>query len=228
MIKHLFKFNRVILIFFIIAILISSVLITYKAKEATGKEILNAYDVIRTFKMEGISFKPATLLYSKDYMIEDTEPTIYNDYRGNYLFIYTFNSFVEREAKFKDEYGLIQKFAFTLKEKTYYPRLFRVKNLQLVYAIPYPNEESDQAIYDYLKKIDRVIFTGLNAGKEIVFTGESPSWTAKVSIKYYEHFWTDSENKVRYERYHTKAPTITYKGQIPEKPVPLLPVHFPR
>lgn len=71
------------------------------------------------------------------------------------------------------------------------------------------------------RKVDQVIFTDLNAGEEIVFTGGSASWEAKVSVRYYEHWWNDGENKVQYESYYTDATTITYKGQIPEQAIPM-------
>jgi len=187
-------------------------------REIAGKEIINAYDVIQTFKMEGINFKPEMLLFPKEYKVEDTEPMIYKDSQGNLLFIYTFDSFVERRESFR-EYEHINRFAFTLEDSTYLPRFYSVKNLQLVYLMAYPDKEKAQAAIDYRRKVDQVIFSNLNNGKEIVFTGESPSWKAKVSVRYYEHWWTDGENKLQYESYHIEAPTISYKGKIPKQPV---------
>jgi len=187
-------------------------------REIAGKEIINTYDVIQTFKMEGINFKPETLFYAKEYKVKDTEPTIYKDSQGNLLFIYTFNSFVERRESFK-EHEYISRFALTLKDNTYLPRFYSVKNLQLVYLMAYPDKENAQAAIDYRRKVDQVIFANLNNGKEIVFTGESPSWEAKVSVRYYEHWWTDSENRRQYESYHIEAPTINYKSQIPNQSV---------
>ena len=152
------------------------------------------------------------------YKVGDTEPTIYKDTEGNLLFIYTFASFVERQRNFlEDEQRKL--FAYTLDEKQYVSKPYSVKNLQLIYATAYPSQENIQAVSDNLRKVAQVIFTDLNAGKEIVFTGESPNWEAKVSLRYYQHWWTDSENKAQYESYHNAAPTINYKGQIPKQSV---------
>ena len=197
-----------------------TVLMGYKVGEVAGKEIINVQDVLKTFEIEGIIFKPETSLNPKVYKVGDTEPTIYKDSQGNVLFIYTFGSFVERRGNFR-EFERSDRFSFTLKENTYSSKLYSVKNLKLVYATAYPSQENTQAVIDNLRKVDQVIFTDLNAGEEIVFTGGSPSWEAKVSLRYYEHWWTDSENKLQYESYHTDASTITYKGQIPEQTIPM-------
>jgi len=213
------KYTSAFFVFLVILILTSSVFITYKAREVAGKEILNAHDVIRTLKMNGIALKPDSSLNPEDYRIADCEPSIYKDSHGNELLIYTLRSFVERQ---QNEFELFDKLSIALQSKPYIPKLYSVKNLQLIYLIPYPFKEKDQVVYDYIAKISRVIFKDLNDGKEIVFTGESTSWKAKITVKYYEHRWTDdSENKVHHESYHTKTPSITYKGQIPEHPVPL-------
>ncbi|MCO1603291.1 hypothetical protein [Desulfosporosinus nitroreducens] len=216
-----FKYTSAFFVFLVTLVLTSSVFVSYKAREAAGKEILNAHDVIRTLRMHGIVLKPESSLNPEDYKIEDTEPTIYMDSRGNQLLIYTLRSFVERQQKF-NEFELLDKLSLALQDKTYYSKLYKVKNLQLIYIIAYPFKEKHQVVNDYMMKISKVIFKDLNDGKEIVFTGESASWEAKVTVKYYEHWWTDdSENKVHHESYHTKNPTITYKGQIPEHPVSL-------
>lgn len=219
--KDTLKYMTGIFVCLLILILTGSVFLSHKAdkvaREIADKEILTAHDVIQTLKIKGITFEPETSRDPQDYKIEDTEPTIYQDSHGNFLFIYRFASFVERPNYFS-EFPLKEKFSFTIEEKTYITKLYRVKNLLLFYSYPY-QETNQQAVSNYLAKIDQVIFTHLNAGKEIVFTGESPSWKAKVTVKYYEHRWTDSENKVHYESYHTKAPTIHYKGQIPEQPL---------
>ena len=125
-------------------------------------------------------------------------------------------SFVERQKNFLD-YERKDQSSFTLDEKPYLSKPYSVKNLQLIYATAYP--ENTQAVNEYLRKVDQVIFTDLNAGKEIVFTGESPNWEAKVSSRSYQHWWTDSEKKAQYESYHNEAPTINYKGQIPKQSV---------
>ncbi|MCO5387467.1 hypothetical protein [Desulfosporosinus sp.] len=215
------KYTSAFFVFLVTLILTSSVFVSYKAREAAGKEILNAHDVFRTLKMHGIVLKPESSLNPEDYKIEDTEPTIYKDSHGNQLLIYTLRSFVERQQKF-DEFELLDKLSLALRDKNYYPKLYRVKNLQLIYLIAYPFKEKDQVVNDYMMKISKAIFKDLNDGKEIVFTGESASWEAKLTVKYYEHRWTDdSQNKVHHESYHTKTPTFTYKGQIPEHPVPM-------
>lgn len=203
----------------VILILASSVFITYKAGEAAGKNILNVHDVVQTFKLRGIIFKSEPLPNSIDSKVEGAEPAIYRDSYGNLLLIYTFNSFKEREEKF-DKFEQHKRFSFTLNEINYFPRFFDVKNLQLVYLTAQPSQDNYQAVFRNLQKIDQVIFTNLNAGKEIVFTGQSLSWDGKVSLKYYEHWWTDSENKLLYhESYHTDTRTIRYKGEIPKQPV---------
>jgi len=209
-----------IFIFIVILILTGSVLVGYKAEagEVARKEIINEQDVLHTFEIAGINFKPETSLNSKDYKVGDTELTIYKDSQGNVLFIYTFSSFVERQKNFP-EYERSDPFSFTLDKQTYISKFYSVKNLQLVYAIAYPSNENTQAVIDNLRKVDQVIFTDLNAGEEIVFTGGSSSWKAKVSLRYYEHWWTDGENKSHYESYHDVAPTINYKGQIPAQTV---------
>lgn len=71
-----------------------TVFMGYKVEEVAGKEIINAQDVLKTFEIEGITFKPEISLNSKEYKVGDTEPTIYKDSQGNVLFIYTFGSFV--------------------------------------------------------------------------------------------------------------------------------------
>jgi len=191
-------------------------LMGYKVGEVATKEIINVQDVLKTFEIEGITFKPETSLNSKEHMVGDTEPTIYKDSQGNVLFIYTFGSFVERQKNYlqNEQRDLV---SFTLDEKTYLSTPHSAKNLQLVYATAYPSQENTQAFNDNLRKVNKVIFTDLNAGKEIVFTGESPNWEAEVSLKYYEHWWTDSDNKAQYESYHNEVPTIKYIGQIPEQ-----------
>ena len=189
-----------------------------KVGEVAGKEIINAQDVLLTFEIEGITFKPETSLNSKEYKVGNTEPTIYKDSQGNVLFIYTFGSFVERQRNFPENEQR-KLFSYTLDEKPYVSKPYSVKNLQLIYATAYPSQENNQAVSDNLRKVAQVIFTDLNAGEEIVFTGESPSWEAKVSLRYYQHWWTDSENKAQYESYHNEAPTINYKGQIPKQSV---------
>src|SRR5665648_435224 len=189
-----------------------------KVGEVAGKEIINAQDVLKTFEIEGISFKPETSLNSKEHIVGDAEPAIYKDSEGNILFIYTYGSFVERQKNYlqNEQRDLV---SFTLDEKTYFSRPQSAKNLQLVYATAYPSQENTQAVNDNLRKVNKVIFTDLNAGKEIVFTGGSPNWEAEVSLKYYEHWWTDSEKKVQHESYHNEVPTIKYKGKIPEQTV---------
>ncbi|KUO76730.1 MAG: hypothetical protein APF81_11720 [Desulfosporosinus sp. BRH_c37] len=209
-----------IFVFLVILILTGSIFMGYKVGEVAGKEIINTHDVLQTFEIEGITFKPETSIYPKEYMVEDTEPIIYKDSQGNLLFIYTYGSFVERRENFRENM-MRDQFSFTLKDKTFFSKLYNVKNLELVYAIAYPSIENTQAVINKLRKVDQVIFTDLNAGEEIVFTGESPSWEAKVSLRYYEHWWTDSKNKLQYESYHTHAPTLTYKGQIPEQAIPM-------
>ena len=111
--------------------------------------------------------------------------------------------------------------SITLGDKTYLSKHYSVKNLQLVYSIPYPSKENTQATIDHLKKVDQIIFSDLNAGKEIVLTAESPSWEVKIPIRYYEHWWSDSERKLHYECYATDATTFTYKGPIPEHTIPM-------
>ena len=180
-----------IFIFLVILILTGSVLMGYRVGEAARKEIISEQDVLHTFNIEGINFKPETSFNSKDYKVGDTEPTIYKDSHGNVLFIYTFGSFVERQRNFEQR----DPFSLTLDEQTYLSKLYSVKNLQLVYATAYPTQENTQAVINNLRKVDQVIFTDLNAGEELVFTGGSSSWEAKVSLRYYEHWWTDSENK---------------------------------
>ena len=189
-----------------------------KVGEVAGKEIINAQDVLKTFEIKGITFKPETSLNSKDYKVGDNEPTIYKDSEGNVLFIYTFASFVERRRNFL-EYELRNLFSYTFDEKPYVSKPYSVKNLQLIYATAYPSHENSQAFGDNLRKVAQVILTDLNGGEEIVFTGESPNWEAQVSLRYYQHWWTDSENKVQYESHHDEAPTIKYKGQIPDQTV---------
>lgn len=189
-------------------------------REIAVKELLNAHDVIQTFRIAGINFTPEALLYPKDYKVQDTEPTTYKDTQGNFLFIYNFDSFVERQKNFRENEQRDQ-FSFTLDEKTYFSKFYSVKNLELVLSIAYPDKENAQAVIDYLRKVDQVIFTNLNAGEEVVFTGESPSWESKVLVRYYEHWWTDRENKLQYECYSTDATAITYKSQIPVQAVPM-------
>lgn len=189
-----------------------------KVGEVAGKEIIDAQDVLAIFEVAGITFRPETSLNSKEYMVKDAEPTIYKDSEGSLLFIYTFGSFVERQRNFT-YYKQSDKSSFTLNGKTYLSKPHSAKNLQLIYATAYPLQKNVQAGSDNLRKIDQIIFADLNGGEEIIFTGGSPSWEAKVSLKYYEHWWTDSVNTSHYESYHDEAPTINYKGQIPEQMV---------
>ena len=191
-----------------------------KVGEVAGKEIINAQDVLKTFEIEGITFKPEASLSSIEYKVGDTEPTIYKNSEGNVLFIYTFASFVERQRNFL-EFEQRDLFSYTFDEKPYVSMPYNVKNLHLIYATAYPSQENTQAVSDNLRKVSEVIFSELNAGKEIIYTGESPSWDAQVSLKYYEHWWTDSDNKAQYESYHNEVPTINYKGQIPKQSVQL-------
>ncbi|EGW38044.1 hypothetical protein [Desulfosporosinus sp. OT] len=203
-----------------IFILSGSVFIDHKVEEAASREIINAHDVIQTFRIEGINFLPETSLNPQEFRAKDTEPTIYKDSQGNLLFIYRYGSFVERRENFRE---LEQRniFAFAFEGKSYFSKQYSVKNLELVYSITYLYNANPQAVKDKLKKVDQVIFTDLNAGKEVVFTGDSPSWDAKLSLRYYEHWWTDSDDKLQRDSHHTETTTITYKGQIPEHPVPM-------
>lgn len=208
-------------VFLAILILTGSVFMGYKAGEIAHKEIINAQDVIQTFKNKGITFKSETSLYPKEYKVEDTEPSIYKDSQGNLLYIYTFGSFVERERNFID-YQSENPSLITLDEKIYISKHYKAKNLQLVYTIAYPSKEKSQAIIDYLKRVDQIIFSDLNDGEELVLSAESPSWEVKNSIRYYQHWWTNSENRLHYESYATDAITLTYKGQIPvQKTIPI-------
>lgn len=212
--------KNTIFVFLVILILTGSLFMGYKVGEVAGQEIINAHDVIQTLKTKGIPFKSETSLYPNEYKVNDSEPAIYKDAQGNLLLIYSFGSFVERQRNFS-EYQSVAKMSFTLGEKTYLSKHYRAKNLQLVYAIPYPSKENTQATIDHLKRFDQIIFSDLNAGKEIVLTAESPNWKVKIPIRYYEHWWRDSESKLYYECYATDATTFTYKGQIPEQTIPI-------
>ncbi|ODA42849.1 hypothetical protein [Desulfosporosinus sp. BG] len=203
-----------------IFILSGSVFIDHKVEGAANREIINAHDVIQTFRIEGINFLPETSLNPQEFRVKDTEPTIYKDLQGNLLFIYPYSSFVERRENFRwFEQGNI--FAFTFEGRSYFSKQYSVKNLELVYSITYLYNANPQAVVDNFKKVNQVIFTDLNAGKEVVFMGDSPSWDVKLSLRYYEHWWTDSDDKLQCDSYNTETTTIIYKGKIPEHPVPM-------
>ena len=77
-----------------------TVLMGYKVGEVAVKEIINVQDVLKTFEIKGITFKPEALLSPKEYKVGDTEPTIYKDSQGNVLFIYTFGLLCREAEKF--------------------------------------------------------------------------------------------------------------------------------
>lgn len=206
---------------FLVILLTASVFVSYNAGEAAGEVILAERDVIRTLRSEGITFNPENSLNPDEYKVGDTKPAIYINEYGNLLFIYTFDSFLERREHYRAS-ELLDMFSFTLDENNYYSNFYNVKNLLLVFAFAH-NERTDfKALDEYNRKVSDIIFSDLNQGEQLVFTGEGVNWEGKVVVQYYEHWWEDqnNHNKVHYDSYHTEAPSLTYKGQIPEETIP--------
>lgn len=213
------------IIFLLLAILAGTAVLSYKSGSIAAKEILTAKDVLVTMKAQRINFKPEDSLRPENYEFSGMTPEIYKDGRDNLLFIYTFESFKERQQTREHELAemLGQKLnpeGLKQKNKIFYVQPYRAKNILLAYALPFTNnigeQENNQIASNDLERMNQIIFSELNDGRELIFTGQGQNWAAKVTLRYYENWWTDQENKMHYESWHTEQHELTFKGKTRE------------
>lgn len=198
-------------IIFLLVILTLMVSLNYEATAFSAKEILTAEDVLLTMKAQRVPFNAENSLKPGEYKIGDAVPDIYKDSRGNLLFIYTYHSFVECRAN-RSRPDIIK----ILSQKpggNIFCRLYTAKNLLLAYVAAANDEESYQLYCMDMKRIEQIIFTELNDGHQLTFAGQGKNWDAKITQRYYEHWWTDENNKTYYDSWHMTQPELRFKGK---------------
>lgn len=192
----------------------------YKAGSAAPKDILSVNDVTRTLKKTGLALTPDSALNPEDYKMGDQVPSIYKLNAGENLFIYCFTSIGERNTEFREweeknrpiNGGMVQNM-FTAQGK--FSRQYAAKNTLIVCTLskfPDTEAEFEQKVSPLLTTLSKAIFYNLNDGQKIVFQGESNHWKGKVTLNYYQHFWSDEQGVLRYDSWNHELPTLEFKG----------------
>lgn len=178
----------------------------YKIGEQPTKDILTLASIVKTFEKQGLPLKEDKLKSPDNYILNGVKPFIFSVGKDkDTILIYTFNSFVEREAiAGKDSISN----AFSLQKVSY-----NAKNTYLVYiAAKVPKTDQDMSSITKTKDlISNIVFKYLNDGKEVTYKGDSTSWSGTVTLKYYEHWWKDPAGVLNYESYNTQDPVIKYR-----------------
>lgn len=105
---------------------------------------------------------------------------------------------------------------FTLKlgNNTFFPH-YNAKNL-LTYAIPFKDYESFQSAGEAMERMSQLVFNELNGGRQLTFVGQGKYWDAKITERYYEHWWVDENNRMYYDCWSNIRPELRFKGKTKE------------
>ncbi|MBC8059171.1 MAG: zf-HC2 domain-containing protein [Clostridiaceae bacterium] len=178
----------------------------YKIGEKPKSDLLTLNTIVKTFEKRGLPLKKDTSKSPDNFLLSGVKPVIYSIGKNkDTLLVYTFKSFVEREdivntTNFNNPYSL-QEIGYN------------AKNTFLVYMpSQISNTETEmKSILETKGLISNIVFKYFNDGKQIIYKGESTSWTGTFTLKYYEHWWKDETGLLTYESYNDPYQVINYK-----------------
>lgn len=205
-IKRLKRWSAAILVI-ALAIFITIGTMAYKIGENSKNKLLTSKSIAKTFKNQGIILnKDNSPIDDEDY-IGGIKPSVYKiNSTEDKLLIYIFDSFVIRK-NIVDE-SMKYNDVFSFKYTTY-----AANNAFLIYK-PSKTPESENEINNMVQTINSIgdtVFTDLNSGKILTFTGESENWEGTFKVKYYENWFEDENGVSHYDSYSTTHPSLKYK-----------------
>jgi len=178
----------------------------YKIGEKPKNDLLTLNTIVKNFEKQGLPLKEDNSKSPDNYILSKVKPAIYSIGKNkDTLLVYTFKSFVERED--------IVKAATVNNPYSFQEIRYNAKNTLLVYITSQiPKTGAQMKSFSEIKGlISKIVFKYLNDGKEIIFKGESTSWSGTFTLKYYEHWWQDETGLIKYESYKDQYPVINYK-----------------
>lgn len=192
------KFSKTVLIVLFLIITAESLGCSIEATSSKG--LLTLETVVETFEKEGILLKENVSKSPDAYELNHTEPAIYwiGTTQDN-LLIYIFDSFVDESVD--DNKSFIERVPFV------------ARNALIFYmpsTIP-QNQDELKPLLETKKSISDIVFKHLNNGKEVIYKGESEHWEAKVTLKYYQNWWDDENDKRHYQSNSNAHHEIKYK-----------------
>ena len=156
----------------------------YEDELLQDDNLLALTEVVEALQAEGLTLTSSRARAPGNLALTEIKPFTYSiDDQPFNLFIYVYQSAHDRRDA---HYGWGDSM-FSESER-YYD--FHAKNIVLLFGpvkIEQMSEEELSAGGKIIRTIRKVIFEQLNQGERIVFTGESPSWTARIFVDQYRH-----------------------------------------
>lgn len=186
-------------------------------------EPISVKDVKTALIAAGLQFTETSEFTPDDYIVNDLRPTIYSIKPGQHvLMLYEFGSIALRnEAGWTAGSGNIISNQFPLKDK-WLAQAYTAKNVLIINMLNYEKLVTAEGIPQVSADIQKASVAlnqavlALNEGQTLVFADKSNNWDARLTVKYYQHWYEDSTDTSHIEQVSKGDWRVKYLGDEPE------------
>ncbi|MCF8012201.1 MAG: hypothetical protein K9L56_13075 [Clostridiales bacterium] len=178
--------------------------------------LLDLNQIKSLFKKEGVKLTKNHSININNYQIRGTKPTVFNlEQIGGKLFVFIFQTITDRHSIMEQfKIGPLidsdnQMYSLFSTQKEINPSIQAAKNAIIVY-IPDKSFTMIKRVKNH-KLIEEIVFNRLNDTKRLEFSGQSKTWKAIYTVKYYDYTWK-ANGTLKHETWAKKKGKLKYKG----------------